>query len=62
MSLARTVRKRRGVVVAVLAGALLTSACGLKPEVKDQLAQGGGGGGGAGGGGTTGGLDAGGTT
>ena len=56
MSLARSVRKRRGLVCAVLAGALATSACGLKPEVKDQLAQSGGAGGG-GVGGVTGGVD-----
>ncbi len=76
MSLALTVRKRRGLIVAVLAGALLTSACGLKPEVKEKLAQSGGAGGTTGGlaaaaggvdagtGGTTGGLGtaAGGTT
>jgi hypothetical protein len=34
-------RRTRGLVVALLASALVTSACGLKPEVKDQLAQGG---------------------
>ncbi|MBK5305993.1 MAG: hypothetical protein JJD92_04815 [Frankiaceae bacterium] len=55
MSLAHSVHKRRGLVLAVLAGALLTSACGLKPEVKDQLKAGGG----AVGAGTTGGVDAG---
>ena len=31
--------RSRGLVVAVLASALVTSACGLKPEVKDALAQ-----------------------
>ena len=55
MSFAQSVRKRRGVVCAVLAAAVVTSACGLKPEVKEQLAQGGGGTGGSIGG-TTGGL------
>ena len=52
---------RRGVAVAVLASALVTSACGLKQDVKDQLATQGGGGGTTGavgelttGGGTTG--------
>jgi hypothetical protein len=58
MSLARTVRKRRGLVIAVLCGALLSSACGLKPEVKDQLSQGGA----AAASGGTGGADAGATT
>ena len=58
MTLAHSIQRRRGLVVAVLAGALVTSACGLKPEVKDQLAQGGGGVA-AGGGGALGGVDAG---
>lgn len=46
-----TLTRTRGLAIAVLASAVLTSACGLKPEVKDALAQnptlaGGGGGGG----------------
>ncbi len=41
MTVVHSIQRRRGLVVAVLAGALVTSACGLKPEVKDQLAQGG---------------------
>lgn len=39
---------RRSLAVAVLASALVTSACGLKQDVKDQLATGGGGAGGIG--------------
>ncbi|MCW2607513.1 MAG: hypothetical protein JWO60_2206, partial [Frankiales bacterium] len=46
----------RTLAVVLLSGALLTSACGLKPEVKEQLAQGGGSGAAAG---VTGGTDAG---
>ncbi len=53
MSLARDRRHFRGITVAVLASALVTSACGLKQDVKDQLAQGGGSGSGTG----TGGLE-----
>ncbi len=66
MSVQHTLQRRRGVIVAILAGALATSACGLKPEVKQQLEAGGGvaggGGGGVGVGGTDAGLGAGGTT
>ncbi|MDT7571369.1 MAG: branched-chain amino acid transport system substrate-binding protein [Actinomycetota bacterium] len=57
MSLARPTRKHRGLALVLLASALLTTACGLKADVKDQLAQGGGAA--APGGGTTGLVDAG---
>ena len=43
--------RSRGFVVAILCSAVLTAACGLKPEVKDSLAQGRGGGLAGGGGG-----------
>ncbi len=58
MTLTQSVQKRRRLIVAIMAGALVTSACGLKPEVKEQLASGGGGVA-AGGGGAVGGVDAG---